>query len=456
MMRTSMQRFWALTKVLLFPHAWLRWMVILGAMLVLIGLVVYLKWQNPLCAIFGGILIMTNFVMNYITLPNQMLSLNSSKQFGVLPGLRKQSCIIYFIFSLLISICITLIFSLGKNEHWLQFFLVVFVMVSMLTIGNIFLALRWRWAQGFLGMTFVTLPTIFAWLIKIDALIFFGGLIVGWSAFFRWWLDWRPVKLYKSIFGFTMNDVLKNQQEFQLFWSQGIFKWLKSKPQTLMGTLLFGGADGWQARIKNLMSGLLLALLFIALYRVLLGSSTIDALSSRADVFFFIGYTSSSFAFHGHLFRNLHKLWMFYPESRDSLLSALERFYYPWGLAVMAPLAVMHLIAPIFFAGMKNDLFFTLSLIIFAVILLAFNFYLGMIIYCRSRANYRLAMWVGMGLMLVSMLLVYPLYFAWADYKAQLVPIVLVVISAFFGSTLLLRNWAKKCCLEINFLRVRS
>lgn len=455
-MRTSMQRFWVLTKVLLFPHAWLRWMVILGAILALIGLVVYLKWQNPLCAIFGGILMMANFAMNFITLPNQMLLLNSSKQLGMLPGLRKQSWVIYFIFSLLISVSITLIFSQGSQARLFQFFFAVFVMVSGFTIGNLFLALRWKWAQGFLGMVFVALPTIFAWLIKIDALIFLGGLIVCWSAFYRWWLKWRPVKLYKSIFGFTMTDVLKNQQEFQLFWSQGIFKFAKTKPQTLIGTLLFGGADGWQARIKNLISGLVLALLFIALYRALLGSLAIDALSGQADVFFFIAYTSSSFAFQGYLFRNLHKLWMFYPESRGSLLLALEKFYYPWGLVVMVPLALMHLTAPNFFAGMKDDLFFTLSLIMFAVILLGFNFYIGMVTYCRSRANYRMVMWIGVGVMLVSMVLVYPLYFAWADYKTQLVPVVFVSISVFFGSTLLMRSWAKKCCLEINFLRTKN
>ncbi|MES2675218.1 MAG: hypothetical protein V4660_13340 [Pseudomonadota bacterium] len=399
---------------------------------------------------------MTNFAMNFITLPNQILSLNSSKQTGILPGLRKQSCVIYFLFSLFISVPITLIFSLGSQTRLLQFFLVVFAMVSVFTIGNLFLALRWKWAQGLLGITFVMLPTVFVWLTTINALIFFGGLIVGWSTFFHWWLNWRPVKLYTSIFGFTMNDVLKNQQEFQFFWSQGIFKFLKAKPQTLIGTLLFGSADGWQARIKNLISGLILALLFIALYWALLGPSAIDALSGQADMFFSIAYTSSSFAFQGYLFRNLHKLWMFYPESRDSLLSSLEKFYYPWGLAVMIPLAVIHLTAPVFFAGMKSNIFFTLLLIIFSVTLLALNFYIGIVVYCRSRANYRVVMLISMGVMLVSMVLVYTLYFAWADYKTQLVPFVLMFIFAFFGSTILLRNWAKKCCLEINFLRVKS
>lgn len=455
-MRTSMQRFWVLTKTLLFPHAWLRWMVILGAILVLIGLVIYLKWQSPLCAIFGGGLIMTNFAMNFITLPNQMLSLNSSKQFGMLPGLRKQSWVIYFLFSLLLSFSITLFFSVGNQARSFQFFLAVFVMVSGFSIGNLFLALRWKWAQGFLGMTLVALPTIFAWLIKIDALIFLGGLIVGWIAFYRWWLNWRPVKLYKSIFGFTMTDVLKNQHEFQLFWSQGIFSFAKTKPQTLIGTLLFGGADGWQARIKNLVSGLVLALLFIMLYKALLGSSIIDALSSQADVFFFIAYTSSSFAFQGCLFRNLHKLWIFYPASRDSILSALEKLYYLWALAVMIPLAVMHLTAPMLVTGMKDDVFFTFSLIMFAVILLAFNFYLGIVIYCSSRANYRVVMWIGMGVMLGSMAVVLPLYFAWDNYKTHLAPLVLVAISALFGSTLLLRYRAKKYCLKINFLRVKN
>ncbi len=456
MMKTSMQRFWVLIKVLLFPHAWLRGMVKLGAALVLIGLIIHLKWHNPLCAIFGGILIMTNMAMNFIALPNQLLSLNSSKQFGILPGLRQQSGVIYFIFSVLISIAVTLIFSLESSKQGFQFFLAVFLMASAFTIGNLFLALRWNRAQGFLYMIFVMLPNAFAWLVKIDTLIILSGLIMCWSVFFRCWLTWRPAKLHKSIFGMTIDDALKNQQEVQSFWHQGIFRFVKIRPQTLLGTLLFGSADGWLARMKSAMSGLVLTLLFLALYRALLGSSAIDGLIRQADIYFFIAYISSSFAFHGVLFRNLHKVWMFYSESRSSLLSSLEKFYYPWSLSVIIPLAIIHLTTPNFVAGMVSDVFLTLSLITFALALLAFNFYLSIVIYCKTLAHYSWVLGMNMGVMLVSTAIVIPLYFSWADHKLELFPFVLVCIIALFGGVILLRHWAKKCCLNINFLRVKS
>lgn len=455
MTQTSMQRFWILTKVLIFPLTWLKWMMALGTALTLIGLPIYLIWQNPICAIFGGMLIMVNITMNCASLPSQMLALNSSKQFGMLPGLRKEAGVIYFMFSLLTSIAITFVIALKNHENWIPLFPAVFVMTSVLFVATLSITSRWKWAQGLMFMTIAILPTVYAWLTKIDARFLASGLILGWVIFFRWWLYWRPTQLHKNLFGLPISDMEKNQQEIKFFWSQGIFRLAKAKPKTLLGTLLFGSADGWEAQLKNFISGLVLVLLFLGLFQ-LLGSSVIDVLIHQADLWLFIACTSSNFAFQGYLFRNLYKLWMFYPKSRDSLLPYLEKLYYPWVLAITIPMVALYLTLPIFVIEMPNDLFLALTLLICSAFSVAFNFYIGIVIYCKTSASYTWALSISSGIMFASVMIVIPLYAVWAEHKAELLPFLLAIITALLSSVVFLRHRAKKHLLKINFLRANS
>jgi len=262
-------RYWILFTCLFSSFSWMKWLSYVGAAIALCGIPIYLIWNSPLGFIIGGILVSSAIFMNLVGLPYQMLSIASSKQVNLLPGIRRDSLIILIFICLFVSISFTIITLASKKSEIIPTFFAMSFLISVVFIAILFVGQKFAGTQGLVYVFLGFLAPFYNILLNINWVIL---LILGcgmWLVFSRYWLSWRPAKFQPNIFGMPTEQLLAfNKQR----WAQ-ISPWLdgalSANPKTLVGSLLLGRADGARAKFVSIFSILLslsvVAALFIAI-----------------------------------------------------------------------------------------------------------------------------------------------------------------------------------------------
>jgi hypothetical protein len=388
-MPNSLRGYWLLMKILMFPFAWLKWLILVCAAMLAPALIIsYITGSSIPWLIAGGLPIGIYLLLNIFSLPSQFLCLISSKQLGQLPGLRPKSMVIFLGSNLISGALIAAFFAETENTAFIPSFIDVSLSLAIFNTVILITAFLWPKLLGFSGIAAILLANSYHSINKISAIYSGLILIICWAAFILWSLAWKP-KFHHRFGPFLsqkdMAETLRGRTYLPQVTSKS--KILNSKPYTLIGTLLLGAPDGWQAEVKRVAFLLMLfALAFFVLSHFFSKNSRLSS-GPGFFVFFAMALIGMSMQFVHSIFNNLHKLWLHFGESRSMFWGRLEKLnFLHTGTTYIICLAGYLFMRTFSITYQDRDL-----LIVLISILGALNmgicFYAGLVIYCRAAAH---------------------------------------------------------------------
>ncbi|RYD69022.1 MAG: hypothetical protein EOP53_27855, partial [Sphingobacteriales bacterium] len=272
-MSTLFQGNWLLVKALYFPMHWVRWLLAISVALLCVGDLILWKFGQPAVLIAGSVLAFIYLFYIAINLPGQMLVLASSKQLFFLEYLRQKLVALLFICCCICTLFIVLYeFFYDNNNNLVNVFFATFFVISVVFIGSIVITKRFPVAQILLFFLIAVFVKIAVWLIHSNLLISLAGVVIIWAAFMRWWLLWKPTRFHRNYINLTQADfsALQGSTTSNPRW---ISNFLRIKPQTLVGSLLLGAADGWGTHIKRCVAATVFFFIVIAVCAHFFGSA---------------------------------------------------------------------------------------------------------------------------------------------------------------------------------------
>lgn len=452
-----MLRYWILSTWLFRSFPLMKWIYLSGVVFVVLGIPVYGIWATHVGFIIGvGILVFATF-MNAIALPYQMLSIGSSKQIGVLPGIRNVSFLIFTLTCFCSSFVITLLIFFVQNQITIQSFLVVLFLVSVVLTGSIVIGQKYPGAQGLIFICFGALTRIYSFLMEIHFGLLALSSLVIWVVFFRYWKSWRPVKFYPSIFGSSREQLIAFHQHGDGQPHPLIEKYFSVKAKSLVGSLLQGSADGWGARLSSVIFVFFFLLIAVGAFFTVFDEGDFQRffeLIGQANIYFV--YYLMAYALLMICFRNISKAWIYFDGRRDSYFNAIERFYCSWTLVFSIPFLVVHIGIVYFLLGgrLYGELIW-LS-VIYSWIGLAVMFYIHVFVYQKTKGDLRWNGGLGAVLMLMLVIPVVACNLKWVEHKSQIINWAYFFMVASALGVLALRYWVKKQWISVDFVRVKS
>lgn len=388
----AIQQYWQLHRILMFPLRGVRWMAMGVLGLVALGGVLWLLTgsQTPLMLAFLMALPVVMAVI--ITVPMQMLSLVSSKQFFWMPGLRNKTFSILLLLNGLITLLVILFLELKPNNlSMLNVSAMVFLMLSVISFFVLLSSVYFQKLQPFV---FILIWGIGVLVFKYGhsyALLNFGLAILVWLCCYKWWCGWVPHKYFGNYFA------LSPEKMWQMngFRSEGIgiLRYQSSSaPRSLSGTLLTGASDGFTSKIGYelgqllVIAGLLLVVIFFF------------PPTSKEHIFKILPFVLFTFVSARNsqiqllCYRNLHRIWIYFEGSRSGLFGYLEKQYFLNMVIVCVELLLVLLAINFLFDGVSLHQEFLMFAIISGNLFGTLLFYLGWIIYRKTEAN---TVWLG-------------------------------------------------------------
>ena len=416
----------------------------------------YGSWK-PLFVV-GGITLAAGSVIIYVAIallmfPTQLISVISSRQYGLLPYIRHYlvtliTCVLLLL--QLIAYCI-LVFGLN-SDHVVHFSLIVAIMLLI----NFVLILSFVCLGSAQFLYFFALP-ILDWCLvpqlKLMPDLALGAILVClWVAFLSWWFSWYPKKYHKNLISMKPGELNK---QYVLFFG-GIYC-RGAVPQNLESGILFGnfGSSFYQVRmfmITLVFTGFIfLVLSILPLYDF--GSGLMVGIRVGIAIQIIqVGYNYSPL-----IFRNINKFWLYFSLEREQLFSAIERvvtvFYLKNLIAITAVMTAISFFIP-------NN-YLTLKIIILSMftslIITAVTLYMVFIVYAKWRGNIKVFHWIsGITMMILFGACFLGLEFFKYNEITNYIGYILTITSMCLSLVLVMRQYAKRLWQQVDLVRVAT
>ncbi len=311
----------AVLLTLLFPSRLLCWLVVLGAILMLVGgaasSLLGIEWAKLILGLGGTIVgLITIFL-----LPAQFVSLATYRPLNFAGMSRRWlfGCLLSVNTLISVSIYLALV-AIEVSAPVQVLFLAIALMVSWLFLLSVFIS---SYVMGLHGLLYVfnwMFWGIAAWLGELDALPLIGLLLASWGIFSLWWFRWQPKKfLANNLFMPIKAAARINVQQ------QANTTFVSGRANTWVGSRLLGVPDSWSVKIKQMSwlvgLGVLLVPLYLATIKLSDGRVALGSLSGL----FILSVCALGFA--GAMFRNLGSVWLVFSGNREQLYSWVWRRY---------------------------------------------------------------------------------------------------------------------------------
>ena len=404
----------ALFFKLLLPLNVLRWVFAVTAVVWAVALWLRASDWGFLLAIAAAVTGLMTFLL-LMLIPNQVIALASSRPVSLLGNSRHTLLIFLFLVSTIISLVLhcSLTFSEDLKTIPSSIF-VVLVMISLLLQVSVLIGSFWPNAQFLVLMSSWLWLQIATWLTTQNPLLLVLVWCLAWLCFSRWWLQWQPKKYQPNFMVAAINDA----QQAAAARNAG-FLFQSGDADTWLGSRFFGAPDGWRSRSKRLfISGFILLLTPIPLYWFM-GELQFEALI-RYVLIPFVMFMSVSIAqeMASNFIRNLHSVWLYFPDGRSAMLSIAWRLYVrEVGFSTLLIFG-LGLVIELVWMGVRELEIWVYSLLTTVLINTA-SFYLAWWVYLRSQGS--LFWWNFTGSVAVMILialfvatgLLFPLPFDW-------------------------------------------
>jgi hypothetical protein len=450
----QVNQYWQLTRTVLFPMRFIRWLFgVLLALTMLVG-VFQLIEQRAFVTIAGS-LVCFLLVISAIQVPGQMLALASSKQFHHLAGLRTKLFALAFVFWFVLALLISsFLFHISKDDSGFGDVLALAIITTSLIATTFSVVMAYYPpAMGIYPLViFIAIPEFFKNVSVIgnaESLYLWGISGILWMIFYYWWKKWHPKEYLANAMTLSPEEMKRRYEERKSAKSV-----VTSLPRSLSGTLLIGASDGFTLWLKReiIQPVIFLTLMLAFMLWRDITSEKIPPMLFTAFLFFLVAGRGCSFL-HWQ-YKNLYRLWMNSNQSRTENFSYLERFYCPYFFASTAPAALFLLLASYYFLNIPMNIFHIGHVLMIATLFVAYSYYLGLVIYAKYSANTVTISWILLAtyVCVITIMIHFNILWGWdisqshADY--------LLFSGVLFGLTILLRQLAKSCWKTVNFYRV--
>lgn len=453
----NMHAYWILLNCLCGSFPWLKWLMLLGLGVVVLGVPIYGVWNNFVVLMIGSSVVFFVICVNTISLPNQVLAINSSKQIGLLPNLRCASFIIFMLMCISVSLVVAALVSLKEHEVNIHSFFASLVLLSVVLIGNIVAAQRYQGMQVFIFFFLWALSPVYKWLIQVHWVALCIGIIALWIGFFFHWRKWRPIKFHQNIFGMSYDQQLAFSRQGSAHASMWFQKIFSVKPVSLIDSLLLGRADGWKSKLITAASMLLGLIVFIGIFSVISDKENFKRfIAGGGQVNIYVMYFCIGYGLLTIIFRNISKLWLYFEGKRSQFFSYLERVFYSALLVLGVPILLAHIAVTYFILDWQLYYELIWLTVLYSLISIVITLYVNLFIYHKTKGSLRWSGLVGVLLMIVLGIPVISCNVMWIERKMEIIHIAYFLIIGLVIGILVLRFWLKKQWLLVDFVRVKS
>lgn len=452
----QVNQYWQLSRVLLFPARFLRWLFAIIFSLVALGCIFQPQATEMYLAIGAGVSFLLLSIMG-MQVPGQMLALASSKQFRHLADLRVKLFAISFVFSCSAALIASSFFyhlESDKLTFW-DMLTMAIVATSFITTTLTIIAAYYPPAMAVYPIVFfIALPEFFQRTLltgEIQSLYLWGGSAFVWAVFYVWWKRWHPKK-------YLANAMLLSSREIKQHFEEKKSKEHKfsSQPHSLSGSLLIGQSDGFLFWFKR---EIILPFFFLGLGLVFIvwrdiTPEKIPEILVTGFLFFLIAGRGGSFLHSLH--KNLYRLWMNTNKSRMEVFYYLEKAYFSYFFASTLPAVLFVVLVNHFFFDDLVSTFYFGYLLLIATLFVSYSYYLGLVIYAKLTASQTVLGWI---LLATYICLITGMVFfniLWGQDISQDHADYLWFSGGLVVLTVLFRQWARSSWKKVNFYRAKS
>jgi len=428
-----------------------------GALIAIAGNVINYESWKPLFVV-GGTTFAAGSVIIYIVVvllmfPTQLISVISSRQYGLLPYIRSYLAVLIVCVLLLLQVVAYCILAFGlSSDHVMHFSLIVAIML----IINFVLILAFVCLGSIQFLCFFALPVL-GWqlvpLLKLLPDLALSAILVClWITFLSWWFSWHPKKYYKNLI--AMNPGELNKQYLSIF--GGIYS-RGAVPQDLASGILFGNFGGRFYQARMFMFTLVFAGIIFSVLPML---SSYD-FGSNLMIGFRIGIALQiiqiGYNYLPPLFKNINKFWLYFSLERIHLFGAIERvvaiLFLKNLVAITGVMAVISFLFPNNYLTLKVIMLSVLA----SLVVTAVTLYMVFIVYAKWRGDIKAFHWIsGITMIIFAGMCFLGLEFFkynaiknYVVYFLTIIPVCLVLI-------LVMRQYAKRLWRQVDLVRVAT
>ena len=437
---------------------WMTWLWMVGMAITIIGIPIYFIWNNPLGFFVGGVLLLVAVFMGLVGLPYQLLSINSSKQLGLLPDVRQASLHLFGLIILCVSIILTVMLCINEKGAIANVFSAVLVLVSMVLIGAVIIGQKYAGAQGMIFLCFGLLEPLYKSLMNTHWALLLVLCVSIWLVFAKNWLQWRPKKFQPNVFGMPHDQLLafNGREAFQ--W-MGVVQWrdkiLCNRAETWIGSLLLGRADGIRSKLVSAVATFLILSLLVGGIIILLGIDDFKAFFEiGGQVNIFIIYICIAYGLLINFLKNLHKVWLYFDGNREDYFKLIERMLFENLFPILMPVLIFHAVVNYLILDWSIYVELILLMAGFAFIVITVFFYTTLFIYYKAKGSLSWSMWVNNALVILAFLPVITSSILWAEHKPQIIKYAICFLLGAAVAVVIFRRWVKQKWMRVDFVRV--
>lgn len=443
-----------LLRTLCQPANWMIWLIFVGIGLPALGLLnsyfLQVDYVTPVFLVVGCGLLLVYVMAIAAFLPGQVAAIGSSKQFSMLPHLRRAVLITVLVLACLISVCLFYgVNEWSKRVGFANNFFAIFFLVSFILISTIYLSSRFPGAYSFVFFIFAINKNLIEWLMTVGPALIASVTLLLWLAFSFWWKFWKPARYSENFATRTLTE-----QTYSGANVHDWFSWLPSlKPASLVGTLLLGVADSvaaHMARAAVLLLWIVLAFAAVNIFQIRL----VEYLKNIEAVFICLMLVVTSLNSLNSVARNFHKIWLFIDNSRSAVF-VTEKF-------LANSMLMCSLVVAGVFCGLELRYDFpaiSYESILLAVVqswlLTAALLYAQMIVYSKRRGKmaYNSCLQIAVCILLPASALFPSAPLTFSPVTAA---VILLIGILQLTATLYLRQWALRALETANFVRIKG
>ncbi len=462
------QQFKIILESLLFISPWTRWLILGGFCLAAVAATLhYLSgWITfAVIAAFGDVAMAVSLFVCAMALPGQLLAINTSRQIGILPGIRWMSLLVLMAFCLALPAGLMgVLWFFDKPVDYIAVFFTALVYLSGIMTLGIVLASRIPMGQNFI--------LIFSWflfklagpLLTLSIVNYLFLLILVWLPFCIWWLRWKPTQYLMNPFGIAHNNAQRWQLEllktgYGRGWKSVLATgfsgahWQNHAPGSAVGSVLLGYSDGASDLLKKSAIGVLVysCLLLFALIK-----GKLSDVGQFAFGFVYIMYLFTALGLLWAFSRNMRNAWLLCIGSRATLFSLVESTYWRALVNFLGLLAAAHLVSCIVFSEYFYNWQFSLLLLSYSFAGILCAFYVWLIIYVRYGLPPAWFILPTVITMLTSIGLLLVIVNFWPSQPLLSYEVTLGYVVSLLVISVFLRKKALQMWQQVNFRRVYS
>lgn len=456
-MANHLLRLGVLTKLFFFSFWAARLLVFVGIPGAVIGITAKTigmgRWE-PFFVI-GGAVLAVGTVGLYLTLvlmmfPAQLMSVVSSRQYGLLPNIRKYLAALMICTLVILQIVAICILAFGiKSDHLLQFSLIAAIMliVSLLVMISAVqlktMQFLYLFALPLLGWYLVPLLKL------LSELALSGILIFTWVAFLSWWFGWHPKKYYKNLIGISAE---LNKQN--LSFCGGIYS-LGAVPQNLGAGILFGQFGNNFYPVRLFLTALIFTGSVFLLMFLLAPHGMGDGLMVGIRVGLAIQIIQIGYHYSLAVFKNINKFWLYFPLERTQLFHSIERlvsiFYLKNLVAITSIILAVSLLLPDKYLSLSNIVLYVLD----SLLVTPISLYMVFISYAKWHGNIKIFHWInGVVMILLMGACFMGVEFASHNEITHYLGYLIIIVLLFVSVILIMRRYARRLWLQVDLVRV--